>query len=241
MSKAIARRIVIALLVFPAVMAASGLPTVSVDDVRSWQEENDATVILVDVRSPHRFDFKHIQGAINIPAFAIADKALPSGATIVLYDDGLSSGECERAATLLIQKGFGDVRILAGGLTEWDAEKNPVVVPTGKIGRSFIEPISSPDLDRMIGASRPMTLFDLRPAAAFGLGHLPSSQSLANHGQLRARTQGLRPTDLIVLYDDGSGAAEKQAEELRRSGFRAVRYLYGGMPAWRQEGLRTEK
>jgi rhodanese-related sulfurtransferase len=241
MSKATAIRIVIALLVFPAVLVASDLPTASVGDVRSGLEQGEGTFVLIDVRSSQRFDFKHIQGAINVPAFAIADKALPSTTTIVLYDDGLGSTDCERAATALLQKGFSDVRVLAGGLNAWDAEKHPVVVPTGRLARPLIEPISTADLDRMIGASRSMTLLDLRPAVSFANGRVPSSQNLANHGQLKARTAGLKPDDLIVLYDDGSGVAEKQAEALRRQGFRAVRYLYGGMPAWRQKGLRTEK
>lgn len=223
------------------VVGASSFPIATVEEVLGWQSDAADTLILIDVRSRPRYEFKHIQGAIHVPAFAIGDTPLPRGVRIVLYDDGLGSDECERAAATLIQRGFADVRVLSGGLTEWDAVQQPVVAPTGEIGRPFSEPISCADLQTLIQQGRAMTIFDVRSPAAYGQGHLPSSRGLSTPAELQARAAGLKPDEVIVLYDDGSGIAEKQAEALRRQGFRAVRYLYGGMPAWQQSGQKIEK
>jgi rhodanese-related sulfurtransferase len=104
--------------------AKAGLPTAHVAQVSpaelQWMgKEKKLTV--VDVRAAGEFLKSHIEGAMNIPAPDLRARfaEVPKGAPVVTV---CSTGHrSSLAASILQQKGFDDVRNLAGGMTGYAA------------------------------------------------------------------------------------------------------------------------
>lgn len=88
----------------------------------------DSTFLLLDVRTPQEYSMGHLSGARLIdfygPDFQAQIAKLPRNGTVLLYcRSGNRSGQ-----TLDMMKGLGfkDVRHLAGGINNWQAEARPL-------------------------------------------------------------------------------------------------------------------
>ena len=206
--------------------------TISADQVRQWQADRKAFYV-VDVRPAQLFLRKHIEGAINIPAFAVAMKGLARDKDIVLYDKGIGTVDAKEAADRLAAAGYGKVYLLDGGLAVWEAANLPLKLQSGVLDTKLVEFITATELSRAMHDNLPMTLVDLREPALFKSGSIPGAVN-ANASTLPSLSSGWRKSGLIVLFDNGNAESERQAEELRRAGFKMVRYLYGGFPEWKK-------
>jgi rhodanese-related sulfurtransferase len=87
--------------------------------------------VFIDSRRPDEFAAGHVPGARSVPLGAsdegLADLAalFPPDRCLVVYCEG---GDCQTStalARLIHDRGFGDVRIFAGGWTEWTAAGLP--------------------------------------------------------------------------------------------------------------------
>jgi rhodanese-related sulfurtransferase len=195
----------------------------------------------VDTRPTQVYEVKHARGAISIPAFALAARPLPRSTKVVVYDGGAGATDAETAARTLQSKGHPQFWILEGGLTAWEAQSLPIVVQPGEAKGPLVEPIGALELLRLIDAGERLIVLDLRSEDLYKQSRVPGAVSAPDDGRIERAVSGGAPADLIVLYDDGSGDAREKAETLRRRGFRAVKYLHGGMLAWRDKSLRVER
>lgn len=211
-------------------LAASTLAPV---EVRRWQQDKSG-FYLVDVRSGSAYSQKHIEGALNIPAFIVAKKGLPKGGAIVLYDNGIGTTEARSAAEKLESSGYGRVYILDGGLARWEAAGLPMTAPRGVLDGKLVEPVSAGELVQAQRDGMVLVVIDLRAVASFKAGTIPGARNVAP-SELETVATGWRKDDLVVLVDGGDGESERQAEVLRRTGFKLVRFLYGGFPEWKRQ------
>lgn len=130
--------------------------------------------------------------------------------------------------------------------------------------------ISVAELARLIEATEPLTILDVRwrlddpdGRVAYLAGHLPgavyvsledelSDHSVAGRGrhplpsgrdlQAAARQWGIRQGDLVVVYDDWNRAGSARAWwVLTAAGLENVRILDGGLSAWRSSGRGLER
>lgn len=209
-----------------------GADAVSADQVRRWQAEK-RSFYLVDVRPVQIFIRKHIEGAINIPAFIVAKKGLARDKDIVLYDNGIGTVDANEAADTLAAAGYGKVFLLDGGLARWEASNLPLKLLSGVLDSKLVEFITALELSRAMNASLPMVLVDLRERALFKSGSIPGAIQV-DPAALQSFSTGWQTNSLIVLFDNGNAESERQAEQLRRAGFKMVRYLYGGFPEWKK-------
>jgi len=215
-----------------AVATAHAEGPVSADRVRRWQADK-MSFYLVDVRSGLIFSRKHIEGAINIPAFIVAKKGLLKDKDIVLYDGGIGTMEAREAADKLSAAGYGKVFLLEGGLALWEAAGLPLKQQTGVLDSKLVEFVTARELSQAMRDSLSMVLVDLREPALFKAGSIPGAIQ-ANPEILQSLSTGWQKDNLIVLFDNGNAESERQAEQLRRAGFKLVRYLYGGFPEWKK-------
>ena len=210
-----------------------GAGSISVDQVRSWQAEK-RSFYLVDVRPMQLFLRKHIEGAINIPAFVVAKKGLAKDKDIVVYDNGIGTVDARGAASELETAGYGKVMLLDGGLARWEALGLPLKLQTGVLDSKLVEFITVAELTRAMQDSLPLVLVDLRDPAVFKAGSIPGAVNI-KPATLVSSSAGWKKDGLIVLFDSGNAEAEQQAEQLRRAGFKMIRFLYGGFPEWKKQ------
>jgi rhodanese-related sulfurtransferase len=85
---------------------------------------------VVDVRAPHEYQAKHIDGSLSIPLNHLAERAkdLPTNRPLLVHCAG--GYRSSIAASLLQQLGFGRVSELAGGLAAWEAAGLPITPVT---------------------------------------------------------------------------------------------------------------
>jgi hydroxyacylglutathione hydrolase len=82
-------------------------------------------------------------------------------------------------------------------------------------------------------------VLDVRPASAFGEGHVPGALNIGLSGQFASWAGTLIPLDvpIIIVAEDAAGVDEA-VTRLARVGLDSVKgYLDGGMSGWEQAGL----
>ena len=97
-------------------------PYVLPETVRTWQAQGDV-VTLIDVRQLSEFQAGHIEGAINIPYDTLEARVaeVPHNHSVVTYCI-FSSWRAPYAANLsLVDVGYNNVSVLAGGIADWNA------------------------------------------------------------------------------------------------------------------------
>ena len=212
--------------------AVLGAEPISAAQVRRWQVDKKA-FYLVDVRPKQLFLRKHIAGAVNIPAFVVAKKGLARDKDIVVYDNGIGTVDAKEAADHLDAAGYGTVFLLDGGLARWEAAQLPLQLQTGVLDTKLVEFITALELSRAMSENLPMVVVDLREPALFKSGSIPGAINV-KPATIQSLSTSWQKDSLIVLFDNGNGESERQAEQLRRAGFKMIRYLYGGFPEWKK-------
>lgn len=187
-------------------------------------------MILVDARPPKLYEIRHITGAINIPAFAVADKGLPKDSMIVVYDGGIGATEAEAAVATLSAVGYARAFVLDGGLALYESLGLPVIGGSGIVQESFAQLITVENLARAMKMAGVLVV-DLRDAETFAEGTVPGAVNIRPESIVQA-SGSWKKDAVTVIVDGGDGASEREAERLRRLGFKLVRYLYGGYPEW---------
>jgi len=109
------------------------LKMISAEDARILAAK-DPNVKYLDVRSAAEFNETHINDSINLPIDMLMgrmDELIRSGKSyIVLCRTGNRS---PMAADMLIQAGIQSIRVLDGGITNWQKRKLPVIKGVGGI------------------------------------------------------------------------------------------------------------
>ncbi len=94
----------------------------------------DEGAVLLDVREPDEWHAGHAPNAVHVPLAALAasidqlDKEQPVVAVCRV------GGRSERAAAVLLQRGYDAVN-LAGGMQAWNAAGMPVITDVGDAGQ----------------------------------------------------------------------------------------------------------
>ncbi|HEY6898237.1 MAG TPA: rhodanese-like domain-containing protein, partial [Rhodocyclaceae bacterium] len=82
-------------------------------------------VAVVDTRLPQEFDEFHGDGAMNLPASAVATKAFLKKQQVILLGSGKSDQDLYSACAELKAAGFSRVRVLQGGMLSWSVRQLP--------------------------------------------------------------------------------------------------------------------
>ena len=127
MKSVIASLLVTAALACAAVSHAEETPKIDQATLLKRIEQKDASMIVLDVRSPEEYAAGHIPGAINIPythlPARISDLPDTTDKDIVLYCTvGIRA---ERGAERLRENGFTRLLHLDGDMKVWQEKKRP--------------------------------------------------------------------------------------------------------------------
>jgi rhodanese-related sulfurtransferase len=113
---------------FAAVSHAADTPKIDQASLLKRIEKKDASLLILDVRTPEEFAAGHVPGAINIPythlPARISEVADAADKDIVVY---CTVGvRAEKGAERLRENGFSKLLHLDGDMKAWEAKKRPL-------------------------------------------------------------------------------------------------------------------
>ncbi len=106
----------------------------SLGEVRSLHASlarSPEAALFMDARAPKYYAEGHIPGAVNYQLFDFAERtriraSVEAFDELVVYGDNPGSYEARGLTKRLMEIGYSDVRLFAGGLDEWKAAGLPV-------------------------------------------------------------------------------------------------------------------
>ncbi|MBI4656165.1 MAG: hypothetical protein HY746_05370 [Elusimicrobia bacterium] len=205
---------------------------ISCDEVQKILADKSVKIILVDVRSSFDFEKKHIYGALNIP-YNIIDKAgLPKDGTFVLYCSNEKCPLSHLAAKTLESAGYTNLKVLKGGLEEWE-NKNFPVESGGQIKKIRpvvkIHSMTALALKKNLKTGK-LVVIDTRLEKEFLAGHIPGAKNIPLEN-LKSYISELDNAFEFVVYDRQNNRAMKAAKLLAAEGFKVFE-LSGGLQVW---------
>lgn len=131
---------VVALCAASAVLGAckdisdNDIVTASLKDARELHEslaKSPRSGLFIDARAPKYFSAGHIPGAANYQVADFQNKdlrrsSLESYGELMVYGDNPGSAESKALTKRLLEHGYSDVRLFAGGFDEWKEAGLPV-------------------------------------------------------------------------------------------------------------------
>src|SRR5215471_21587720 len=207
-------------------------------------------IAVVDAREEGVFHDRHLLMAACLPLSRlglIAPGLLPRrSAPIVVCDDG--EGLAERAAARLIEGGYTDVSVLAGGIAAWEAAGFPVYSGVHVPSKAFAEVIEHEmktpwitvdDLAERQKRGDNMVIFDSRSYEEYHSNSIPGAISVPG-AELVYRFQELVPSQdtFVVVNCGGRTRSIIGAQSLIDAGVpNPVVDLKDGTMAWHLAGL----
>ena len=223
---------------------ACGMAALAISPAKVQQELNAGErLTLIDVRPTALFQLGHIPNAINVPAPVVPHKQLPALGRAVVYDAGLGPDTASAAAAALNQKAGIKAEVLEGGFAAWETAQSP----TTRLRGMKPEELPMITYDRLMRAPVDdlllVDLREIRPAAVSAKSLAPALTDLQaefphariTHSPFEAATPKTAVSSavasqppLLVLIDNGNGAAQQMARALKANGIKRFAVLAGG-------------
>jgi rhodanese-related sulfurtransferase len=221
-----------------------GVRKIDSPTLSKWEYETEArTLYLLDVRSPEEFEAGHLEGARNAPGGQLVqatdEYAVVRNARIVLVDD--NEIRAIMTASWLIQMGWTDVFVLAGGMGMGPGHliKGAHRVFSPPIVES--DTISAPQLKAILDAGQSAAVVDLATSRRFQQAHIPGAR-WAIRSRLASDVSHLPRVGRLILTSTDGMFAHLAAQEIVVAGFRLpVCVLEGGTAAWVDAGFPVEE
>jgi hydroxyacylglutathione hydrolase len=200
------------------------------------QAERDGALV-VDVRTDLQFDEAHIPAAVCITArrggfgSRLAWLAEPDQPLVLV---GRDDEDAREAAELASAVGLSNVAgYLAGGMTSWREEKQPVE----RFDRLTLGELH----DRLDGERGAIQVLDVRERAEWDVGHIPESVHLPYHDirELPEELDAERPIAAICASGQRAAVAASLLKRLGAS--HVIHVVDGGVPRWEREGWPIER
>jgi rhodanese-related sulfurtransferase len=112
-------------------MVAEAKANIEEVSVHEFQNQAHASYTLIDVREPAEYNSGHAVGAVNIPR-GVIEMELSSNPEFQNLDKEMvlmckSGGRSALAAVSVAKLGYSNVKSMAGGFQQWDAEGLPTI------------------------------------------------------------------------------------------------------------------
>jgi rhodanese-related sulfurtransferase len=207
-------------------------------------------IAIIDAREEGSFHERHLLMASCLPLSRLelmAPGLLPRrSAPVVVCDDG--EGLAERAAARLIEGGYTDVSVLAGGTAAWEAAGFPIYSGVHVPSKAFAEVveheygtpwISAEELAERQKRPEPMVIFDSRSYEEYHSNSIPGAVSVPG-AELVYRFAEMVPSPdtFVVVNCGGRTRSIIGAQSLIDAGVpNRVVSLKDGTMAWHLAGL----
>lgn len=206
--------------------------------LQAWRADPARTTFVLDVRTPEEFAAGHIPGSMHAPGGQLVQATdryvgvLKS--RLVLVDD--DEVRATMTASWLIQMGWPEVRVLAGGLGDLATETGHAPGEAPEADAIEIREIAPAEL----ADAGDVVIVDLSGSVQYRKGHIPGAVWAIRSRlgtDLADRIAGRR----IVVSSRDDRLSRLAAADLGRLGAADVAVLAGGHDAWRRAGLPLEE
>lgn len=224
-----------------------GVGSMSIDEFEALQASG-ALHYALDVRLPQEYDAGHIPGSISLPggqiALAADEIVAVNQAPVVLISN--SDVRAKISGSYAKQIGYPNVMVLEGGIEGWQASGRELVTdePAPEVfglaeARERTRSIAPEELQAVVEAGGAL-IVDVKGSGDYALDHIAGSRWVPR-GDLERRIGKYaenKGQPIVVTDNDGTRAA-LAAATLQDLGYTDVRWLDGGLDAWRAAGYET--
>jgi rhodanese-related sulfurtransferase len=214
--------------------SAKNYTVLSAQSLKEAWIDKDMPHVTLDVRPARDASRGSIKGAVSFPAVQAAKliKNLPpteKKPPVVVYDDK-GGKQAEKVAKVLLKAGYGNVKVILGGIDGWKAAKFETVA--GKLAvKASYSPKPRPgeiNLDefKRYAAELPpnVVILDVRNPDEFKAGMLKGAKNIPTE-ELKGRAAEI-PRDRLVITMCTTGVrAEMAYHALKELGYANVRFL----------------
>ncbi|KVP39435.1 rhodanese-related sulfurtransferase [Burkholderia ubonensis] len=226
----------------------------SYQDVRARLLAGDE-IALIDVREEDPYAQGHPLWAANFPLSKLELDAwtrIPRRDTpIVVYGDAAGEDLAPRAAARLEQLGYGDVRLLDGGLAGWRAAGGELFIDVNVPSKSFGEwveaerhtpSLSAQEVQALIDARADVVIVDARRFDEYRTMNIPTSTSVPGAELvLRVRALAPDPATRVIVNCAGRTRSIIGTQSLINAGLpNPVAALRNGTIGWTLAGQALE-
>ncbi|KVO91495.1 sulfurtransferase [Burkholderia ubonensis] len=226
----------------------------SYQDVRARLLAGDE-IALIDVREEDPYAQGHPLWAANFPLSKLELDAwtrIPRRDTpIVVYGDAAGEDLAPRAAARLAQLGYGDVRLLDGGLAGWRAAGGELFIDVNVPSKSFGEwveaerhtpSLSAQEVQALIDARADVVIVDARRFDEYRTMNIPTSTSVPGAELvLRVRALAPDPATRVIVNCAGRTRSIIGTQSLINAGLpNPVAALRNGTIGWTLAGQTLE-
>jgi len=228
--------------------AEEGVASITVDDFERLRARGEL-IYVIDARLPEEFAAGHLPGSVSVPAGQMAlvgDEVIVVNQAPVIFVSA-SGIRARIAAAVGKQIGYPNCLVLEGGVRAWQASGGALetdapagVTPGLDVAMARVQAVSAADLAAELASGGDIQILDVRGSGDYALEHLERSRWIAR-GELErqiGRYVPQRERRIVVTDDDGRRAA-LAAHTLSELGYQDVRFLEGGVNAWKSAGYRT--
>ena len=219
-----------------------GVKKVNRDTLNAWAKETETrTLYVLDVRSPKEFETGHLEGARNAPGGQLVqatdEYVAVRNARLLLVDD--NEVRATMTASWLLQMGWTDVYVLAGGMGD-----GPLVKGSHEqkiLGLEMGDTLTPLELKGALDSGERLAVLDLATSVQYKKRHIPGAW-WGVRSRLDSDLSQVPSTDFLILTSPDGLLAHIAVNEVEANRPDAkVRVLEGGTEAWMAAGLPTSE
>jgi rhodanese-related sulfurtransferase len=215
-----------------------GVRTIDRAELDIWIAERETrTLYMFDVRNPEEYQAGHFPGSTWAPGGQLVQATDTYAATrhariVLIDDDGVRA---TMTASWLVQLGWKDVAVLAGGLAGAGLETGPHNVRVAGLDEAAAEEITPAGLQQLLsdGAA---TVVDVGRSLDYRHGHIPGAW-FAVRSRIEKALEAIPATGRLVMTSGDGVIARLAAVEAGELVSTPVSFLAGGTAAWSAAGL----
>ncbi len=215
--------------------------TITQEALERLRADDARSLYILDVRDDREYAAGHLADSLSAPGGQLVQATdtyvATRNARLVLVDD--TEVRAMMTASWLVQMGWPEVHVLAGGIGADGLETGPHTAPCPEAEAVAIDAVSAPELETMIARDEALVV-DFADSLVFRTGHIAGAW-WAMRSRIEDALKRLPKAASYVVTADDDRLARLAAADMAALTEVPVRVLDGGTAAWQTAGKSLAK